>query len=86
MGDCQQLFRVLEKMNTLATIPVHKTGFDVDDDHEESAMTESIFFFFMKIMMVMMGVQRSHSQAKLSKTGFLLFLFFSFLGTPTSDY
>ena len=45
MGDYQQLFRGLEKVNTLATIPVHKTGFDVDDDHEESAMTESIYFF-----------------------------------------
>ena len=31
-------------MNTLTTIPVHKTGLDVDDDHEDSDITESILF------------------------------------------
>ena len=32
-------------MIILTTIPVHKTGLNVDEDHEDSAMTESLFFF-----------------------------------------
>ena len=63
-------------MNTLTTIPVHKTGLDVDDDHEDSDMTESILFY--EKMVVMMGVQRSHSQAKLIKTDFLFYSIFFF--------
>ena len=59
MEGCQHSFHGLEKNIILTTITVHKTGLNVDEDHEDSAMTESLFFF-MKTVMVMMGIQRSH--------------------------
>ena len=40
---CQQSFHALHLMNTLTTVPVHKTGLNVDDDHDDIAMTESLF-------------------------------------------
>ena len=45
MEGCQQSFHGEEKMNTLTTIPVHKTDLNVNEDHEDCAMTESIFFY-----------------------------------------
>ena len=39
----QQSFHALQKMNTLTTVPVHKTGLNMDGDHDDTAMTESIF-------------------------------------------
>ena len=46
MEGCQHSFHGLEKIIILTTIPVYKTGLNVDEDHEDSAMmTESLFFF-----------------------------------------
>ena len=43
MEGCQQSFHALQKMNTLTTVPVHKNGHNVDDDRDDSAMTELMF-------------------------------------------
>ena len=84
MEGCQQSFHALQKTNTLIiTVPVHKTSLNVDDDHDDSAMTESIFVW--KQWWWWWGYREATGMQKLLKqTSFFFFFFFSFLGTRTS--